>query len=190
MLRHGDELGHTQGGNNNAYCQDNEISWIDWAGADQDMIEFTSKVIRLRQDYPVFRRRTYFDGRPVAPAEGLRLPDILWLNADGTPRTGIQWDQSWGKSLACYLSGKGVRTRGGEPESDFLIVFNASSHDVPHQTPTEHFPAEWEVALTSWDGPVPARILAGTLYNVPARSTWILRSVEDQRSGLGTRDTQ
>ncbi|MET4134313.1 glycogen debranching protein GlgX [Pseudarthrobacter sp. PvP090] len=179
MLRHGDELGHTQGGNNNAYCQDNEISWINWASTDEDMIEFTSKVVRLRQDYPVFRRRTYFDGRPVAPAEGLRLPDILWLNADGTPRTADQWDQSWGKSLACYLSGNGVRTRRNEPENDFLIVFNASSHDVPHHAPAEYFPAEWEVALTSWDGPAPAQILAGTVYNVPAHSTWILRSVDE-----------
>ncbi|MDN4643333.1 glycogen debranching protein GlgX [Arthrobacter sp. PsM3] len=178
MLRHGDELGHTQAGNNNAYCQDNEISWIDWASADEDMIAFTSKVAGLRRDYPVFRRRTYFDGRPVAPAEGLPLPDILWLNADGTPRTGQQWDQSWGKSLACYLNGKGARTRRNEPENDFLIVLNASSHDVVHQTPREHFPAEWEVALTSWDGPAPATILAGAVYNVPGRSTWVLRSVE------------
>ena len=179
MLRHGDELGHTQGGNNNAYCHDNEISWIDWASADEDMIQFTSKLVRLRQDYPVFRRRTYFDGRPVAPAEGLRLPDILWLNADGTPRTGNQWDQSWGKSLACYLSGNGVRTRRNEPENDFLVIFNASSHYVTHQMPTEYFPAEWEVALTSWDGPAPTRFLAGAGYEVPGRTTWILRSVEE-----------
>ncbi|WP_083266596.1 glycogen debranching protein GlgX [Arthrobacter sp. U41] len=137
MLRHGDELGHSQGGNNNAYCQDNEISWINWALADENMIDFSSKLATLRRDHPVFRRRTYFDGRPVAPAEGLRLPDILWLNADGSPRSGSQWDQSWGKSLACYLSGRGVRTRRNEPEDDFLIVFNASSKDVLHQTPKE-----------------------------------------------------
>lgn len=179
MLRHGDELANTQGGNNNAYCQDNEISWVDWASADEDMIEFTAKVLRLRRDYPVFRRRTYFDGRPVAPAEGARLPDILWLNADGMPRTREQWGQTWGQSLACYLSGKGVRTRRNEPENDFFVVFNASSQDVLHQMPTEYFPAEWEVALTSWDGPVPARIPAGTIYEVPGHTTWILRSVED-----------
>ena len=95
MLRHGDELGHSQSGNNNAYCQDNGMSWIDWASADKDLIEFTSKLVRLRRDYPVFRRRTFFDGRPVAPAEGARLPDIFWLNAAGTPRTAEQWDQSW-----------------------------------------------------------------------------------------------
>ncbi|MDR7081063.1 hypothetical protein J2X01_000332 [Arthrobacter ginsengisoli] len=89
MLRHGDELGHSQSGNNNAYCQDNGMSWIDWASADKDMIEFTSKLVRLRRDYPVFRRRTFFDGRPVAPAEGARLPDIFWLNAAGTnPNSG------------------------------------------------------------------------------------------------------
>ncbi|WLQ05808.1 glycogen debranching protein GlgX [Arthrobacter oryzae] len=179
MLRHGDELGHTQGGNNNAYCQDNEISWINWASADQDMIAFTARVAGLRRDYPVFRRRTYFDGRPVAPAEGLRLPDIQWLNADGTPRTGNQWTQTWEKSLACYLSGKGVRTRRNEPENDFLIIFNASPNDAPHQTPGDYFPAEWEVALTSWDGPAPARIPAGSNFTVPGRTAWILRSVED-----------
>lgn len=67
--------------------------------------------LRFAHHASVTRSRTFFDGRPVASAEGLRPPDILWLNAEGTPRTGKQWDQSWGKSQACYLSGKGVRTR-------------------------------------------------------------------------------
>ncbi|MDQ4489132.1 glycogen debranching protein GlgX [Sinomonas sp. ASV486] len=179
MLRHGDELGHTQEGNNNAYCQDNPISWIDWASADEDLIAFTSKLVRLRHDYPVFRRRTFFDGRPVAPAEGIRLPDILWLNADGTPRTENEWGESWSKSLACYLSGKAVRTRPNEPENDFLVVLNASSRSVLHRAPNEYFPAEWEVVLTSWDGPVPTRILAGSSYSVPGRTAWVLRSIAE-----------
>jgi glycogen operon protein len=180
MLRHGDELGHTQEGNNNAYCQDNPISWIDWASADEDLIAFTSKLVRLRHDYPVFRRRTFFDGRPVAPAEGIRLPDIVWLDADGTPRTENEWGETWSKSLACYLSGKAVRTRPNEPENDFLVVLNASSQSVLHRAPTEYFPAEWEVVLTSWAGPVPTRIFAGSEYHIPGRSAWILRSIPEQ----------
>ncbi len=72
-----------------------------------------------------------------------------------------------------------MRTRRNEPENDFLIVFNASSQDVPHHTPTGNFPKEWEVILTSWDGPVPPRILAGTEYHVPGRTALILRSVAE-----------
>src|SRR5690349_22581927 len=85
MLAHGDELGRTQQGNNNVYCQDNELSWIDWASADNPLVEFTAAVTRLRAEHPTFRRSRFFDGRPVRRGEGQPLPDIEWLGTEGAP---------------------------------------------------------------------------------------------------------
>jgi glycogen operon protein len=83
MLLHGDELGRTQGGNNNAYCQDNGVSWVDWERADLDFLEFVARVSRLRREHPAFRRRRFFEGQPV---RGTNLEDIAWLRPDGAPR--------------------------------------------------------------------------------------------------------
>jgi isoamylase len=90
MLLHGDELGRTQGGNNNAYCQDNETSWVDWdrAGDFEALTEFTARLAKLRRDHPVFRRRRFFQGRPV---RGTNLEDIAWLTPVGAPMTDDEW---------------------------------------------------------------------------------------------------
>ena len=88
MISHGDELGRTQQGNNNVYCQDNELSWIDWANADTELIEFTRAVSALRAAHPVFRRRRFFSGKPVGRRGGDGLPDIAWFAPDGSEMTG------------------------------------------------------------------------------------------------------
>ena len=94
MLLHGDELGRTQQGNNNAYCQDNEISWIDWSNLDEDLVVFTSAVIALRRDHPTFRRHRFFQGRPIrVPGAGPALPDIAWFDPQGTEMTDEQWQE-------------------------------------------------------------------------------------------------
>ncbi|HEY9267596.1 MAG TPA: glycogen debranching protein GlgX, partial [Mycobacterium sp.] len=105
MIAHGDELGRTQDGNNNVYCQDNELSWIDWASADTELMEFARTVSELRTAHPVFRRRRFFSGEPLAE-DG--LPDIVWLNPDGTPMTGEDWGSGFAKSIAVFLNGDAI----------------------------------------------------------------------------------
>src|SRR6185369_3943756 len=84
MLLGGDEIGRTQQGNNNAYCQDTELSWFDWAAADTALLAFTRQLAELRRNHPAFRRRGWFQGRPIRHAEGAELPDIAWFTPDGT----------------------------------------------------------------------------------------------------------
>ena len=106
MLLGGDEIGRTQQGNNNAYCQDNEISWFDWAHADPSLLQFTRGVIRLRQRHPVFCRRRWFQGRPI---HGKGVSDIAWFKPDGTRcprRTGAP---GFAKSLGVFLNGERFR---------------------------------------------------------------------------------
>jgi pullulanase/glycogen debranching enzyme len=99
MICHGDELGRTQGGNNNGYCQDNEITWIDWAKADKDLLEFTRSVSALRAAHPVFRRRRFFSGKPVGRRGAAGLPDISWFAPDGSEMTGEDWGSGFAKSV-------------------------------------------------------------------------------------------
>ncbi len=108
MIAHGDELGRTQQGNNNVYCQDNELSWIDWENADSDLIEFTRTVSALRAAHPVFRRRRFFSGSPVRRRGGDRLPDIAWFAPDGSEMGDEDWDSGFAKSIAVYLNGQGI----------------------------------------------------------------------------------
>ena len=93
MLSHGDELGRTQHGNNNAYCQDNAITWVDWAATDEDLLAFTRRLAQLRTQHPVFRRRRFFEGRPVQRRRD-NLPDIAWLRPDGSEMTEQDWPTS------------------------------------------------------------------------------------------------
>ena len=111
MIAHGDELGRTQQGNNNVYCQDNELSWIDWAQADTELIEFTRAVSALRAAHPVFRRRRFFSGRPVRQRGGDGLPDIAWFAPDGSEMTDEDWESGFAKSVG------GVPQRPGHPRS-------------------------------------------------------------------------
>jgi glycogen operon protein len=124
MLLGGDEFGRSQGGNNNAYCQDNHISWYDWSDLDTDLLEFTKKLIRFRADHPVFRRRQWFSGGTHNDAD---LPDIDWFTTDGLPMDGDDWHSSRGEFTA-FLNGDGLISTGprGEQITDetFLVMFN------------------------------------------------------------------
>jgi glycogen operon protein len=106
MLLAGDELGRTQRGNNNAYCQDNEISWVNWAAADEDLLAFTRKLIQLRKNHPVFCRRRWFQGLPI---KGSGVEDIAWFLPEGTEMTEENWSHDFAKSLAVFLNGKALR---------------------------------------------------------------------------------
>jgi glycogen operon protein len=124
MLLHGDELGRTQQGNNNAYCQDNELAWIDWSSIDDQLLAFTSRVIALRAAHPVFRRRRFFTGASNSDGE----PDIAWLRPDGEVMASEDWSKPTVRALAVFLNGSSITElspRGEQVEDDsFLILLN------------------------------------------------------------------
>src|SRR5690349_2524420 len=103
MMLGGDEIGRTQQGNNNAYCQDNDVSWFDWAAADLELLAFTRELASLRRAHPVFRRRGWFQGKPIRPAKGPALSDIGWLAPDGTEMTDEAWVAELSRSLQVFL---------------------------------------------------------------------------------------
>jgi glycogen operon protein len=150
MLLGGDELGHTQKGNNNAYCQDNEITWLNWDSSERqkDLLRFTRGVIRLRREQPVFRRRRFFHGKPI---EGSGCPDIAWLNVDGSEMTAETWTQGWVKCLGAVLFGDSIDVDeyGEEIHGDtLLLLFNAASGRViPFTLPQLDEPQPWELLL-------------------------------------------
>ena len=105
MILGGDELSHSQQGNNNAYCQDNELSWLDWEHTDADFLAFCEDLIDLRSRHPVFRRRRFFEGEPIFSGE---LSDIAWFRPDGEEMTDEDWQTGFAKSLAVFLNGEAL----------------------------------------------------------------------------------
>jgi glycogen operon protein len=183
MLAHGDELGRTQQGNNNVYCQDNELSWIDWAAADTDLVEFTKTVSALRSAHPVFRRRRFFSGRPV-PRSGDELPDIAWFAPDGSEMTDEDWESGFAKSMAVYLNGQGIpdRDERGERITDdsFLLWFNAHHEPIDFALPSDKYGTAWHpVIYSAADVDDEATHEAGAVVSVAARSVMVLRAGTD-----------
>ena len=156
MLLAGDELGRSQQGNNNAYCQDNELSWIDWSGAGQDgLLEFTRALATLRREHPVFRRRRFFRGRDG----GGHGPDIAWLTPAGREMTGHDWQTSYARAVAVFLNGDAITEPGprGEPVRDdsFLLLLNAHHEPLSFTLPGRRFGRRWAViADTAGDAAV------------------------------------
>ncbi|MCX2710918.1 glycogen debranching protein GlgX [Mycolicibacterium sp. J2] len=184
MICHGDELGRTQQGNNNVYCQDNELSWIDWVNADQELIEFTRRVGALRRAHPVFRRRRFFDGRPVRQRAAGGLPDIAWLRPDGTEMDDDDWDSGFGKSVAVFINGNGIPDRDARgqriTDDSFLLCFNAHHEPIEFTLVAGEFGERWEPVLYTADavhadGAKP--VDAGQTLPVEARSILVLRAV-------------
>ena len=144
MLAAGDEIGKTQFGNNNAYCQDNEISWIDWTKSDKELLHFTRKLIALRKNHPVFCRRNWFKGQPI---KGFGLEDIGWFQSSGNEMTEENWKSDLAKSLAVYLNGRGIHPVGwlGEPivDDSFYIIFNAHDHPLHFKLPDAKYGDNW-----------------------------------------------
>lgn len=144
MLVAGDEQGRTQQGNNNAYCQDNEISWFDWGKADKKLLDFTRKLIHLRKEHPIFRRRRWFQGQPI---KGIGVEDIAWFLPEGTEMSDEHWSHDFAKSLGIFLNGRGIHTRGthGEQITDdsFYIMFNAHYEPLDFTLPSEKYGTQW-----------------------------------------------
>jgi isoamylase len=150
MLLGGDELGRSQCGNNNAYCQDNELSWFDWnlAVGNADLLKFTSELIYFRRQHPVFRRRKWFQGRAI---RGWGVTDIGWFNPDGEQMTEEQWQVGFSKSLGVFLNGKEIPAVGPRGErivdDDFLLFFNAHYETIEFTLPTELRDMPWAAAI-------------------------------------------
>ncbi|GAB3181557.1 glycogen debranching protein GlgX [Telluribacter humicola] len=144
MLVAGDEIGRTQNGNNNAYCQDNEISWIDWEKADHNLRDFTRKLIELQRNHPVFCRRRWFQGQPI---KGIGIEDIAWFQPDGTEMNDENWNHDFAKSLAVYLNGKGLRSVGSMGEKivddSFYVIFNAHHEPLSYKLPSSKYGKKW-----------------------------------------------
>jgi isoamylase len=180
MLLAGDAIGHTQGGNNNAYCQDNEISWLDWSPEhmDTDLLAFTRRMIALRRDHPVFRRRNFFQGRKI---RGAGIKDIVWLRPDGKEMSEEEWNQEFARCLGVALSGEAVDEvdeRGQKIRDDnFLLLLNSHFEEIPFVVPEPPSKSGW-VAIVDTSCQTTQRpdafYKAGTSYPLQARSLVVL----------------
>jgi isoamylase len=184
MISHGDELGRTQGGNNNGYAQDNEITWVDWDHVDQPLVEFTAALARLRREHPTFRRSRFFDGRPVLREEGAPVPDIAWLRPDGTEMQPDDWESGFGRAIGVFLNGEGIRERDrrGEEIQDqhFFILFNAGDEALSFTIPRAEFSPKWDIVVDSAGARADAASLnGGDSVDVAARSLLVLREHEE-----------
>jgi glycogen operon protein len=196
MLTAGDEMGRSQRGNNNAYCQDNEISWVHWPPAAPDegtpgvlgpgtaevLLDFTGRLIRLRRDHPALRRRRYLQGGPVRGADD-QLGDVAWFTPGGGEMTEQDWDAGLGQSLTVFLNGGAITEadRRGQPIRDdsFVLLFNAGATEFKFALPPARYGEAWEKVL---DTAVPAQrpedpvtVKAGGLVPVRDRSLQVFR---------------
>ena len=202
MLLAGDEMGRTQRGNNNAYCQDNEVSWVHWQGVragtaagrrarrarsaaqarNQELVTFVRMLIQFRADHPVFRRRRFFQGEAL---RGVRqqLGDIAWFTPAGKEMTDADWETGSAKSLTVFLNGDAISELGrrGEPIRDdsFLLLFNASELDLQFSFPPSHYGVLWTKVLDTTVPVIPLQDVTagkpGDLVTVPSRSIQVLR---------------
>ncbi len=181
MLLAGDEIGRTQGGNNNAYCQDSEISWVHWDQADGDLLEFTRSAIAFRKQHRNFRRRRFFQGRAIRGAE---VGDIGWFKPDGKPMSDEDWNSGFAKSIGVYLNGDaigGVSARG-EPFRDvsFYLLFNAHHEALDFILPDGAWGKRFEKVFDTIrrDSGRQRALKAGSKLHVEARSVVVLRRLE------------
>ena len=176
MLLAGDERGHTQKGNNNVYCQDNELGWLDWSMAPEaaSLRDFVAELIRVRRLHPSFRRRSFFRGQPAGDGES---KDVVWLRPDGQEMTSGDWGEHV-RCLGMLFSGQGITDVGprgeAQQDDDFLLLLNAHHEPVDFTVPAGR--GQWEVVLTT-DDPDPIPLLgAGDTVSVLDRSLLLLRN--------------
>jgi glycogen operon protein len=178
MILGGDEIGRTQGGNNNAYCQDNEVSWYDWESVDEDFLGFCRRLIAYRAAHPVFRRRGWFQGRPI---HGSGIKDIVWFTPEGEQMGEEHWGEAFAKCLQVFLNGETIPNPNprGEPVVDdsFLVLWNAWHERLFFHLPAERWGAAWRKELDTATGFVegPDALPAGSALEVGARSLVVLR---------------
>ena len=175
MLLGGDEFGRTQNGNNNAWCQDNELSWFQWDEGDNELLLFVKELIELRQSHPVFRRQKFLTGGEL---RGSGLPDVWWFRPDGRRMTQKDWQRHDAHTLGVFLNGQEIPDRtpeGGEIVDDsFLLLFNAYGLEITFTLPTRRFGARWQVELST-DPSVEGLFAARAQVTLVGRSLALLR---------------
>jgi isoamylase len=188
MMSAGDEIGRTQHGNNNAYCQDNELSWIDWENADSDLLYYTVSLLAFRRAHPVFRRRRWFQGRPL---HGHGVQDIAWFTPAGEPMSEEDWNVGFAKSLMVYLNGAVNPSRGPRGEAivddSFLICFNAHHEPLRFTLPMASFGNRWFRVIDTADPDLREPIdefAARQTLRVTDRSIIVLQLAGAPRTGI------
>jgi isoamylase len=179
MLLAGDEFARTQGGNNNAYCQDNEVGWVDWQWDDEQrrLYEFTRRVLSLRRQHPALHRSKFFQGRPIQNAD---LSDLAWFRHDGRPMSSVDWSNPSTRSLIMFLAGRGIDDvdDDGRPivDDDLLLAINASHLDLPLTLPLVQSVEQWQLLLDTNEDGREARFRAGATLKLRARSLMLFGS--------------
>jgi glycogen operon protein len=177
MLLGGDEMGRTQQGNNNAYCQDNEITWFDWAQPDADLLAFTKQLVALRKAHPVFRRNRFLAGAEAS--------ELRWFIPAGTEMTGADWSDPNALAVALYLDGSDAPDRAADGtwliDDDFLALVNAWWEPLDFVLPDTRPQAGWQVEIDTFDpgsqtGPAAAERKAGDHITVGPRSVVVLKN--------------
>jgi glycogen operon protein len=180
MLLHGDEIARTQRGNNNVYCQDNELAWVDW-DLDQrrsELLEFTRRVIHLRRDHPVLRRRRFFAGAADHGGES-DLHDIAWLDPSGQHMRPEAWHQAYARAVMVFLNGEAIGEPGSRGEAivddSFLLLYNASHEDIDFTMPDATYGQTWTCVLDTDHNLDPVQdVKAAETIRVAGRSTVVL----------------
>ncbi|MEQ8718317.1 MAG: glycogen debranching protein GlgX [Acidimicrobiales bacterium] len=179
MILGGDEFGRSQGGNNNAYCQDNEISWYDWETIDEEFLDFSRRVIAFRAAHPVFRRRRWFQGKAIRGVE-----DMSWFRPDGAEMTGEDWDAGYARAVGVFVNGEAITVPdeyGRRVVDDsFLVLFNAGHDSIGWKVPGRRIGRRWIADIdTATPGSRPRRLRAGQRLELAAHSVLVLRRVEE-----------
>lgn len=187
MIAHGDEMARTQKGNNNVYCQDSELSWMNWQQEhdNETLVTFTKRLLRIRANHPVFRRRQFLAGGPLGDSS-VAERDIAWLVPSGKLMTQSDWDFTFGKSLMVYLNGQAIvepDERGAKVTDDsFILCFNAFHEAIMFTLPSRRFGQRWKLIVDTTEDtgyPIEEQFIdaCGTI-EVPARSTLVLKQIE------------
>jgi isoamylase len=182
MLLAGDELGRSQRGNNNAYCQDNEISWLDWENVDLKQLEFAKELIQFRKEHPVFSRRKWFQGKSI---RGGDVNDLAWFRPDGEQMSDEDWGAGFAKSLGVFFNGDEIPSVDAAGrrvlDQSFYLIFNAHWEPVEFVLPPEIWGHSWTRVLDTRNGDAPAednwQRAAGTKINIESRSLVVMSRV-------------
>ena len=176
MILAGDELGRTQKGNNNAYCQDNEISWIDWDIDDRakEILNFTRRIIHMRKEHPVLRRRKFFQGKPIFGG----FKDLMWLQADGSEMTKEAWNKARIRSIGMMLVGDAMdelNEHGERIADDTLLVLLNASHE-PTRFSLPKIGSQWQAVIsTRKSSEVGETVESADDFKLEGRSAVVLR---------------
>ena len=183
MLVAGDEMGRTQNGNNNAYCQDNEVSWVDWENKDDSLIDFVSRLIHFKLNHPVFCRFKWFRSETL---QGKKIKEIEWFMPDGKIMNKEDWKNEFAKSIGIFLSGEGLNTRDVRgnwiTDDSFYLMYNAHEENVTFKIPGKEYGNPWKKVIDTHEGYISEEgsdeYLAGEETKVTGRSVVLLKHIE------------